>query len=477
MNGVLQFAIGAETGGFAHGISEARAKLSEFLKTATEVVGITGLIAAGFAAVKESANLVKGVMEQIEAGAALEHLSKRTQTSVKDLFLLQKGFAAVGLESSEVGGMIFKLQKSLSGISESGESTGGIFAALGIVLQALRNSDPVAQFQVIGEALSKLNANQAAGIAGKIFGREGAANMIQLAHSAEEFGAAMDRSAGAAAMMERNAASFQKIEMTINQIKGKGNALFLGIAQGAAPGIQAAMDAINKIDLAGLGKRIGDVIGSIGQTIKDQKLGELLSLSLNAGVEAFGNYFMAVLAGIKAALVGTFTGPNLTALEAGFAAYGDEQALKMYKNPETRKWLEKDRQQKLARAQELMGPGPLALFQNAFKGSLGSADSSIGKDLAKFLATEHGRIAGPGSPGFSAGASGGSMAAIVAKLEGITAATSAEKMGFIFGHGGPSVLQDHARRTADNTSKIVAILGPAVVNHKRNWTPNYSVNE
>ena len=298
-SGVLQFSLGLATGGFLSGLNSTVGKLTGF---------IGGMVSLGA--------ITSGVMSAIERGAALEHLSKRTDTSVASLFELQKGFKAVGIDSESVGPLLFKLQKSLGGVNEYGEDTRSIFHRMGLSVDTLKKMNAPQQIMAIANGLAQLNITGASNAAGGIFGREGAAQMVQLSRSTGEFGEAMRKAQREAQNLQRNAEAFARIERGIDAIKGKVGSLFTGIAEGLAPGIQAIEDQLNAIDLTSVGERIGKVLTAFAEAFREGKLSELIALSLKTGFEVGVAALPVVLEKIGYMLLKVFETPLLY-LQAG----------------------------------------------------------------------------------------------------------------------------------------------------------------
>lgn len=282
-SGVLNFSLGLTAGGFLGVLEKAQGKVTGLSKAMLSMPGLGTAVGGAVASISSLDSVVEGVMSAIDRGAAFEHLSKRTSTSVASLYELQKGFKAVGLSSDDVGGMIFKLQKSLGGINDMGEDTTSVFSKIGLNLDDLKGMDAPHQFLAIGSALQKLTPESAAFAASAIFGREGAANMMQLANSTDDFATALKKSQAQAQQMERNAKAFEKIHKNIEGVKNITNGLFVGIAEGAAPALLAMTDALSKIDLSGIGKQIGDIISIITEAFSEGKFGELIWKALAAG--------------------------------------------------------------------------------------------------------------------------------------------------------------------------------------------------
>jgi hypothetical protein len=298
-SGVLQFSLGLATGGFLSPLGAVTNQLKGF---------IGGLVGLGA--------ITAGVMSAIERGAALEHLSKRTNTSVEDLYKLEEGFKAVGLEADSVGGIIFKLQKSLGGVNEFGVDTRSVFHRMGLEIEQLKKMNAPQQLAAIAARLSRLNTTGAASAAGQIFGREGAQAMIQLANSTPEFAAAMKNAAEDARLFGRNAEAFSHLQQNIKEIKSRVAGMFAGIAEGLAPGIVAIEEQLKNIDFTGFGQRIGKVFTALFEAFREGKATELIALSLQTGFEVGFAIMPALLEKLGYMMIKMFETPLLY-LQAG----------------------------------------------------------------------------------------------------------------------------------------------------------------
>jgi hypothetical protein len=458
-SGVLQFSLGLATGGFLNPLNSTIGKLTGFIGSFISL----GAISAG-------------VMSAIERGAALEHLSKRTDTSVADLFKLQKGFKAVGIDADAVGGILFKMQKSLGGVNEYGVDTRSIFHRMGLSITDLKKMNAPQQLAAIAAGLGKLNTTGAANAAGGIFGREGAQQMVQLSRSTGEFGAAMRAAQRDADNMQRNAASFARIERGLVAIKDKAQGLFAGIAEGLAPGIQLIEDSLNGIDLTQLGQKLGKIITAFGEAFREGKLTELIALAISTGFKAGFTIEPALYEQIGYGLLEAFKTPleylqaGLTWVEEKFvewiayiesklpkpvrAAIGYNEGMTGYK-ADTFSQILQDRKDRgleigLVTLKEIGGQANKDL-QNA-----------IGKMqtiFAPFNLMVDGLAArAPKAKGAGAQTPGNSGAALDAATSHYKPEVTAfEKMGFVMG-GGANPMLDLNRRTATGVEKTVNLL-------------------
>jgi len=286
MAGSLDFTLNLGAAGFLSGIKKAGAELKGFVGHVGKLTGIGTAIAGAMAGFEGMANVVEGVKAQIEKGAGLDDLSKVTGQSVGDLFRLEKAFTAVGSQAGSVGGMVSYFQKALGGVNSDGESTAGIFGQLGLSIGDLKKMSAPEAFTAISESIGQLDNASASFAASKIFGRNGGAEFLKIARSTGEFSDALQKSAGSAALIERNAAAFDQIEKGLARAKNLLGDFYLGIASGLAPAINSVLTALNKIDLSGLGQQIGTIISAFTQAFAEGNLAEVIGDSISVGFEA-----------------------------------------------------------------------------------------------------------------------------------------------------------------------------------------------
>lgn len=285
MANVMQFALGLAPG--------------NFLSTAVLAkVATAGLAAAATGIV------VAGMMQAINRGDELVTLSNRTRESIASLVQLQHAFKQGGAEAGAVGPVINALQRSLSGTNEQGEKTGTIFAGTGTSIEELRGMSSTDALQKIFAGLRGLDANSAAGAAGKIFGRGMSASILTLSNDTEGFNQSLGEAEKTAALFAKHAVAFDRLGDTFEKIKLKAQGFFAGLAGGVTPAMQGISDALASIDLEGLGERAGKVFLGMGEAIRQQRLGELIDLSIQAGVQGGINFLIEKIKEIPAALGG-----------------------------------------------------------------------------------------------------------------------------------------------------------------------------
>ncbi|HOX58996.1 MAG TPA: hypothetical protein P5205_17690 [Candidatus Paceibacterota bacterium] len=278
MAGVLQFTLGLE-------VSKA---LSALNVSATAVTALT-------ATFKGLGAVVGRVWDQLDKGASLSDLSKRTGVSVANLFQLQKGFEAVGISADSVGSALFMLNKSLGGVNELGEDTKSIFAQAGLSVEELKKAGAGGAMQSVLGRMAGMDQTSASAFAGKIFGRGMAADMVQASRQMKDFNDAMAGARAQAQVFQRVAALFDTIDKAVGRAKQKLDPLFLTIAEKIAPAIEQVLNWINNIDLTPLSDAIGDAFDVLAEAFAQGKVLELLSKGFSAAIEYLGNMLFGLL--------------------------------------------------------------------------------------------------------------------------------------------------------------------------------------
>ena len=285
-----------------------------------------GILAIGAAAGVIGGVVGKGVHDALSAGADLDRLAARTGAPKKDLLILGQAFKDVGLSSDQVGPAVNRMQKALTGVNQEGQPTNKMFQRLGLDMEALRKLSPTEQFQKVGQAIANLKdpAERAAASMG-LFGKSGG-ELNQLFSNPEAIKNAQQVLGGQADMLARNSARFEKVHTGLANIGTKVRGFFVGVAEALLPKLEALIDWLNKLDLSAIGAKLGGYLSSginiLVNAFKTGQLGELLGLSLKAGLATAGDYliaaFQTALTVLADAVGLIFSGDFWSALVNGF---------------------------------------------------------------------------------------------------------------------------------------------------------------
>jgi hypothetical protein len=286
-----------DASGFTAALTRAQASLGRI-----KAIGVP-VLAAGFAAASAAAvGLAAGIKSAIDIGGQLSDLSTRTGVAAGELRVLQEAFARNGLEAGQVGPVINKLQKA---IVEAGEGTGPVaqaFARLGINMDELAGMSSAQQLDAIGQAIAALPDPAArAATAMQIFGRSGGELLTLFANSGA-MGQAASAVGDQADLLTRNANLFDEASDILGQVGTKMQGFFVGVADQLIPALMPLLEALDQVDLAGIGQGLGEGIAFALTAITSGQVGNLLALQLRIAGGEFVNLLVSGVQGMVAFL-------------------------------------------------------------------------------------------------------------------------------------------------------------------------------
>lgn len=298
----------ADISSFELGLRKATAGVASFGRNIEGKLGraitspITAIGAAITGALSYSA-FESGIQGAISAGDELYRLSKTTTVSVQALAALKPAFKQAGLGSQEMGQSIIRMERSIFSAAKSGRSGQIIFRELGLNFRDLARLSPERQFQQIGEAINKLS-NPAAriGASMQIFGRAGAQLLPVFEQIGEtDFGKLSER----AKLLSDNAELFHKVTISFGKAGSNLKSVFIGMAATLAPFLLKFSNLVAGADLLGIGKKIGDGIQAVAETLAGAirspmtLLNYLLYRTARNAAVFFGQIFNGLLTGIS----------------------------------------------------------------------------------------------------------------------------------------------------------------------------------
>lgn len=242
---------------------------------------------------------------QITKGGEMHELSLQTGEGVGRLMQLQKAFKESGIASDSLAPQLARMQKALGGINEDGQDTTSTFAKLGLNAGRLKNMSPGEAFATVGNAIGQIpNASARASAAMQIFGKSGA-EMLKLFRDKEALQGLRAPLTTSQRLMQANAALFDEIGDRWEGFKGKakgGFGLFTGLAAGMAPGLLALLKQLPKIDLAGIGARIGKIGGLLMTGLASGDIGTVLIIAAKQFTNYLARNGLAAITGLGAVL-------------------------------------------------------------------------------------------------------------------------------------------------------------------------------
>ncbi len=226
---VLEFSLGIE--------------ISEFLRN----IGVASSATLSLASIAETVGMgFEHLNDAINEGAALRGLSSATGESVARLYQFRQGLEAIGGQTESLPMFFMEVQKALSGVNELGQRTDILFTQLGLSLANLRAMDTIDALTTMAGALSKLNPNQAAGVAEQLFGRFQAQSILQMMRNMPLFSSASGESANTGALLQKFADSFELVKKDAAEIESD----FLGIWVSIAGNITPSLDQLSHVRLS-----------------------------------------------------------------------------------------------------------------------------------------------------------------------------------------------------------------------------------
>lgn len=298
MSSALEFTLGLNAQNFLSGLGLSSAHILSF--------------AGAMEALKK---VGASTWSAIERGGKLLDLSNRTGETVGTLYQLQAAFEQVGLGADSVQGLIGRLQKSMGGVTETGQKTSDILSQIGINLESFKKMSAADQIGAVAEKLGKFGQSDALDVGGKLFGRENAGAILQISRDMEGFQDTLKDAAEEAAQMQRNAAAFDDIGDKLGRLKRRAESFWVGLAEAATPALQAAMDFANAFDFNKLGQQVGTVLTGLAQALREGKLMEVVAVSVRTGFNIAIDTLPASFAKLGTILLRVFETP-LTYIQA-----------------------------------------------------------------------------------------------------------------------------------------------------------------
>jgi hypothetical protein len=458
MPNVLAYTMSLDNRGFTVPLRQAEGLISG-------TVGKLGAAFAGlgiaFGAFKGIEGIVGAIREVAEGGLELKKLSTTTGQSVHDLVILQKAFKDVGIDADGVQSALFMLQKSLGGINQEGQPTKQIFEQLGLSIEGLKGRPAIEQLQSIGAAIGQLKDQESkAAAVSAIFSRFAGKEMLAILADPNAIKKAAADYGELASVQQKNAAAFAQLYLSMEKLKGKIANVFVGLTAQIAPQLNALLTGIrNSFDSLDIGKKIGDMLLTGFEAAKANKLGELIGLGISAGIEKYVPQIKRILegplnewsAGVQArfeSLPGTpYAGNKPSWAMTLLPGHGGDMD----------KWVAERQKQIMTEraAQPLEAPATDA--QKAFDALVKSLQPAVEKtkqlaEAVTGLKGEEDKTKAPGTKEFS-------LSDLARASEGakLTEGDRLARIGGFIG-GGANRMADYARRTADNTQKLVDLI-------------------
>ena len=232
-------------------------------------------------------NVAQGFSDALDLGGRLSELSARTGEAAGTLLVLETAFKNSGLEASQVGQVINKLQNFMQDAANGGEKQAKVMSDLGISMADLAGKTPSDQMQVFAEKIAAIeDPTERAATASEVFGEKLGGKLLPLLVG---FSSNIDDARAKVGSLEQvmndNADTFDKFSESIEAVKGKMAAFAAGVLSETVPALQELGTSMEEVDAAKIGQEIG--------TILNPALSELATILKDVTSE-YADYYNAV---------------------------------------------------------------------------------------------------------------------------------------------------------------------------------------
>ena len=207
--------------------------------------------------------VVEGVKSALDAGSELTDQIARTGASGKNLVILGQAFKNAGMEASNIGPSLNRMQKALAGVNEDGEPTSKAFEKLGLSIGELAAMDPANAFVKIGDAIAGIPdpAKRAEAAIG-LFGKKGG-ELLGIFTDSAAWNIAKEQVGGLADTMGNYASAMDGVSDDLNALDNKTKELYANIAVTLIPTLKEVIDMLKSVDTAQAGEQIGSLIAGV----------------------------------------------------------------------------------------------------------------------------------------------------------------------------------------------------------------------
>jgi hypothetical protein len=297
----IKIKLGIDAAGLQQGAQTAKKAVNDLVQSAKSqkpIIGKPEMFAAAGAAMAGVAIAARGMYSAMEAGGALVDMSAQTGIAIDRLMVLQTAFSQAGLGADGVQPVISKMQRSIMEAASGSVEASKKFSDLGVNLYDLQGLSADEQLQKIGEAINAIeDPTQKAAAAMDVFGKSGA-KMLSF-FSAGGLSDATENLGKQARLMKENAGLFDRASDVLGTSGSKVQGLFIGMASEVLPQLITGIDALNKIDLTGIGESLGSGIAIAIEMIdramkKFEQVAALLKPQTDIAAQSGGQAFMGM---------------------------------------------------------------------------------------------------------------------------------------------------------------------------------------
>lgn len=262
------------------------------------------------ATIKKSFDLLAdGIHNAFKAGSEFSKMAASLGVDAGQAQLLSQAFKETGMSAESVVPMVSKMQRKIAEGSAA-------FEALGMDVEALKGKSALEQMEAIGEAVRKVGDQEGKMKVLMAIFEEAGPQLSKFFDNPDALANASKTLGSSVKIMAENAKAFDRAAVLISNVGTKIGTLFQGVASGVVGPLSALLEALNSVDLAAEGKKFGDAIreaaGLYYKAFTNGQLFELIYTKFAAAVTSvaddFGRHVVKSLAGPLSSLHGLIGG-------------------------------------------------------------------------------------------------------------------------------------------------------------------------
>jgi len=227
---------------------------------------MAGITAAGIAA---GAALTAGLKKAFDLGGRLSDVAARIGDTAGNAQILETMFAQAGVAAEKMAPSIQKMQRAIIEARDRGGTLAEPFEELGLDINKLATMGGREAFEEIARAIGELeSSSERSARAMQIFGRSGG-ELLTLFSDPEALGKAASMVGTQAKILDEHAAAFDRASDIWGGLSSKVTGFFVGVGESMITTFLPALEALNKIDLAPIGQRLGQALTAALEPAKD----------------------------------------------------------------------------------------------------------------------------------------------------------------------------------------------------------------
>jgi hypothetical protein len=302
----IRFNASLNTAGFDSGAARLQQVAAQASGKVSASFGAMGgriaAVIAPFVGLYAAINSVKGALD---LGGRMNDLSKTTGETAGNLAILERAFQNAGVGGEKMSMAIASMSNFMTDFQAGSTTASETMGRLGLSMADLAGKSPIKQMRVFMAAIAGIqDPALRTAMAMDVFKKAGKEIVPLASDFSGELANAQAELGSLPRILNENAPSLDVFgDKLTNSVGSKLTELAVGLAAGAT-GANGFVDALSKIDAAGLGERIGDSLraafGAPLETVQALgdflisgilKAGNALAASFKYAIEVFYNLF------------------------------------------------------------------------------------------------------------------------------------------------------------------------------------------